>query len=155
MSEHCAFQDTDDMLCDQLVCGIKDSRVQQRLLSEADLTFKKVFQFAQASEVAEKNAQDLHKLTKAVHTIRTQQLPKKNSLCYSCSGKHSPHECRFNDAKCHSCGKKGHSARVCRSKPKLQQLSRSNSQRGRQRTQTMHHLGNMVDEDAGDTYSKS
>ena len=65
------------MLRDRLVCGIKDSRVQRRLLSETDLTFKKAFELAQASEVAEKNARDLHKPTGAVHAIRTQQPPKK------------------------------------------------------------------------------
>ena len=152
--EHCAFQDTlDDMLRDRLVCGIKDSRVQRRLLSETDLTFKKAFELAQASEVAEKNARDLHKLTGAVHAIRTQQPPKKNSPCYRCGGKHSPHECRFKDAECRSCGKKGHLARACRSKPKPQQPSGSNSQRGRRRTQTTHHLGDTVDENAEDTYS--
>ena len=61
------------------MCGIKDSRVQRRLLSETDLTFKKAFELAQASEVAEKNARDLHKPTGAVDAIRTQQPPKKNS----------------------------------------------------------------------------
>ena len=90
LSEHCAFQETlDDMLRDRLVCGIKDSRVQRRLLSETDLTFKKAFKLSQASEVSEKNARDLHKPTGAVHAIRTQQPPKKNSPCYRCSGKHS------------------------------------------------------------------
>ena len=62
LSEHCAFQDAlGDMLRDRLVCGIKDSQVQRRLLSETDLTFQKAFELAQASEVAEKNARDLHK----------------------------------------------------------------------------------------------
>ena len=77
------------MLRDRLVCGIKNSQVQRRLLSETDLTFKKAFGLAQASEVAEKNARDLHKPTGAVHIIRTQQPPKKNSPCYHCGGKHS------------------------------------------------------------------
>ena len=105
LSEHCAFQDKlDDMLRDRLVCGIKDSRVQRRL-SETDLTFKKAFELAQASEVAEKNAWDLHKPTGAVHAIHTQPPPKKNSPCYRCGGKHLPHECRFKEAECHSCGK--------------------------------------------------
>ena len=67
----------DDMLRDRLVCGIKDSQVQRRLLSETDITFMKAFELAQASEVAEKNARDLHKPTGAVHAIRTQQPPKK------------------------------------------------------------------------------
>ena len=147
LSEHCTFQDKlDDMLRNRLVCGIKDSQVQRRLLSETDRTFKKAFELAQASEVAEKNVRDLHKPTGAVHAIGTQPPPKKNSPYYCCNGKHLPHECRFKDTntECHSCGKKGHLARACRSKPKLQQPSGSNSQRGRRHTQTTHHLGDTV-----------
>ena len=53
----------------------------------------------------------------------------------------------------HSCGKKGHLARVCRSKPKPQHPSGSNSQRGRRRTQRTHHLGDTVEENAEGTYS--
>ena len=59
------------MLRDRLVCGIKDSRVQRRLLSETDLTFKKAFELAQASEVAEKNARDLHKPSMATESYIT------------------------------------------------------------------------------------
>lgn len=78
LSEHCTFQDKlDDMLRNCLVCGIKDSQVQRRLLSETDRTFKKAFELAQASEVAEKNVRDLHKPTGAVHAIGTQPPPKK------------------------------------------------------------------------------
>ena len=36
--------------------------------------------------------------------------------CYRCGGKHAPRDCRFKDAVCHSCKKRGHLARVCRSK---------------------------------------
>ena len=45
-------------------------------------------------------------------------------------------------------------ARACRSKPKPQHPSGSNSQRGRRRTERMHHLGDtVVEENAEDTYS--
>ena len=48
-----------DMLRDCLVCGVRDRRLQQRLLSEPDLTFKKAFDLCQASEQADKNAKEL------------------------------------------------------------------------------------------------
>ena len=38
------------------------------------------------------------------------------SPCYRCGGKHSAAKCKFKDAECFHCGKKGHIARVCRSK---------------------------------------
>ena len=56
LSEHCKFANTfDDMLRDRLVCGIRDARIQRRLLAEPDLTLKKAFDLAQASETADKN----------------------------------------------------------------------------------------------------
>ena len=48
------------MLRDRLVCGIRDAHTQRRLLAEPELTFKKAFDLAQASETAEKNAKQLH-----------------------------------------------------------------------------------------------
>ena len=47
------------MLRDRLVCGIRDHRLQQRLLAEADLTFQKALDISQAIEAAERNARDL------------------------------------------------------------------------------------------------
>ena len=62
LSEHCQFEATlDDMLRDRLVCGVRDVRIQRRLLAEADLSFKKSFELSQAAEVAEQSAKDLQK----------------------------------------------------------------------------------------------
>ena len=62
MSEHCAFGNTlDEMIRDRLVCGIRDARVQRRLLSEAELDLKKAFDLAQSSEIADKNAKDIQR----------------------------------------------------------------------------------------------
>ena len=43
LAEHCNFEDAalENMLRDRLVCGIADRAMQQRLLSEPNLTFKK------------------------------------------------------------------------------------------------------------------
>ena len=60
LSEHCGFGDAlQDMLRDRLVCGINDGRIQRRLLSESELTYKKTFDIAQAVESAERNAHNL------------------------------------------------------------------------------------------------
>ena len=58
------------MLRDRLVCGIRDVRVQRRLLAEAGLTFVKAFGLAQTSELAEKNVQELqHSEGTPVHPL--------------------------------------------------------------------------------------
>eukprot|EP00731_Ephydatia_muelleri_P025027 Em0017g110a len=44
------------MLRDRLVCGLRDDKVQRRLLADSQLTFAKAFEVAQASELAEQRA---------------------------------------------------------------------------------------------------
>ena len=56
LTEHCDFGNSlKDMLRDHLVCGIRDVRVQWRLLAKAGLTYAKVFGLAQTSELVERN----------------------------------------------------------------------------------------------------
>lgn len=59
LSEHCGFQDFENMLRDHLVCGMRDTRIQKKLLAETGLTFKKAFDTAQAVETAEQQAKEL------------------------------------------------------------------------------------------------
>ncbi|KAL5500663.1 hypothetical protein EMCRGX_G012257 [Ephydatia muelleri] len=52
LSEYCEFGNTlNDMLRDRLVCGIRDIKLQRRLLAERGLTFAKAFELAQAAEL--------------------------------------------------------------------------------------------------------
>ena len=134
LSEHCSFgEGLQDMLRDRLVCGCKDHRLQCKLLAETDLTFEKAFKIAKAAETAEKEARDLHDSPAAqpVHVIkgtrsnkhaqRAQTLPQGKSvlpICYRCGAKHKATECRFKEAECNFCKKKGHIAKVCHSRLK-------------------------------------
>ena len=62
----CEFGDSlNEMLRDRLVCGVNDSRIQRRLLSEADLDFLKA---ALAMEMADRDAEDLQGDKKATTT---------------------------------------------------------------------------------------
>ena len=141
--EHCKFADTlDDMLRDRLVCGIRDARTQRRLLAEPELTFKKAFDLAQASETAEKNAKQLHQhpSPQPVHALSRPRNPARQhntASCYRCGGKHATRDCHCQDVVCHNCHKKGHLARVCRSKPRPRRQTASSKNRPRQNT---HHV---------------
>ncbi|KAG8123569.1 hypothetical protein E2320_018876 [Naja naja] len=54
---HCGFRDQlDDMLLDQLVCGVRDLRLQRRLLAKADLNLKQGIEEAQAAELSSVSA---------------------------------------------------------------------------------------------------
>ncbi|CAG2214143.1 unnamed protein product [Mytilus edulis] len=109
LTEHCNYGDTlNAMLRDRLVVGIKSDRIQRRLLAEPNLTFEKALEIATAMETAEKNAQDIPSENNSGNS--------KQGDCYRCGGNHLAAECRFKDAKCHSCKKKGHIAKKCRNK---------------------------------------
>ena len=72
LSEHCDFKATlDDMLRDRIVCGVRNSSVQRRLLAESGLTFKKAFELVQSAESAEKNATEIQRsVTVAVNAVQ-------------------------------------------------------------------------------------
>ena len=81
-SKYCDFGESlNDMLRDRLVCGINDSRIQRRLLSELNLTFQKAFDLALAMEIADKDTQDMQKATRFqpsdVHVLQPKSFLKK------------------------------------------------------------------------------
>ena len=125
VSEHCGYGDSlNDMLRDRLVCGITNSQLQKRLLSEPDLTFKKALSLAQALESSEQGSQYLqqqqqkhapNQVNKLDHRRRppppAAAIPGKP--CYRCGGPHSSARCCFKEASCHLCKKTGHIAKMC------------------------------------------
>ena len=128
---------------DRLVCGLRSESTQKWLLAEADLMLAKALEIAQSMEAADRNTQRLKGSSEPqpVSEIRRENthgsgsLPRANRRdnlcgsgsrqCFRCgSDSHKSHECRYIDAVCHSCGKKGHLARVCRSSCSSQSQTR-------------------------------
>ena len=60
LSEYCEFGESlAAMLCDRLICGINNDRMQRCLLAESKLSFEKAYELAQAMETADHDAKDL------------------------------------------------------------------------------------------------
>ena len=127
IAKHCDYQDKlDDMLRDRLVSGVRNERIQRRLLAEPDLTFARAKEIAVGMETAEKNSHLLADPTKVASAATVNQLSNGNgpatksqeTKCSRCGGKHMASACKFKDATCYECNKKGHIARECRSKGK-------------------------------------
>ncbi|UYV62905.1 K02A2.6-like [Cordylochernes scorpioides] len=107
-----------DSLRDKFVCGLSDSRIQKKILSEGDVSLARVMEIALSMEAAEQNIKLFHagELEKSVDKLRTEmQRESKNGKrkCKHCGNLHRD-SCRFKDAVCFKCRKKGHIAPVCR-----------------------------------------
>ena len=62
LSNDCDYGESlNEMLRDRLVCGVKDNRIQRRLLAEPELTFTIAMTIAQAMEATEMNAKELRR----------------------------------------------------------------------------------------------
>ena len=148
LSEHCEFAATlNDMLCDRLVCGINDSRIQRRLLAEPDLDYKKAYELTLALEAADKSAQDLQAKPSSIHvaqgggnTTPNKDRSSKPVVCHRCGGPHKAPACTFQKSQCHKCGKVGHIAKVCRSKAKPQRFAAATPPQQQHRLQVDEHF---------------
>ncbi|KAG8128776.1 hypothetical protein E2320_015638 [Naja naja] len=56
---HCRFRDLENMLLDQLVCGVKDLCLQKCFLPKANLTLKMAIEEAQATELSTISAAEI------------------------------------------------------------------------------------------------
>lgn len=143
LAKFCNFGTSlDENLRDQLVYGIKNKTIKQRLFTESKLNFSRAYELALNMEAAERNTgliergnvQDLHHLQKpkppasgnsserpstsrSKRALSTQQT--RYIVC-KCCGKnnHIFENCYFKNCKCFKCGKVGHIKSVCRSKEK-------------------------------------
>ena len=134
ISKNCQFG---EQLCtalrDQLVCGLFQETVQQKLLAEADLTLEKAIRIAQAAEMAWMETQTLREggmtgpapkqATSTAFRIKKTSGSKysqpggSNRVCYRCNeSSHHAVKCRFKSHTCHYCKTKGHIMKACRKK---------------------------------------
>ena len=111
------------MLRDRIVCGIKDVRIQQRLLSEKSLTLKQTLTIAYSMESAATYSksiadhQTLNSTTDKINKILKVQPKTFEKKCYRCSGtKHTAQNCPFKEAECFYCHQKGHTIQVYQTK---------------------------------------
>ena len=104
-------------LRDQFVCGLRDEKCQQELLSVQDLTAAIALQKATAAEAVSKETQAMRETTTATGGEVNKLLQFSKTKCYRC-GKagHHPSDCKFKSAKCYWFQKVGHLASVCQSK---------------------------------------
>ncbi|XP_060545241.1 uncharacterized protein K02A2.6-like [Pantherophis guttatus] len=146
---NCEFENLDDSLLEQLVCGVHDLRLQRRLLAKTDITLQSAVDEARAFEMSDRSAAEMRRLPTALPATRCAAIhigdacpdnlsddedevnrlkaaggnkrpPNKrltSAPCLGCGEEHPRVFCRFKNAVCQRCGKRGHLAKVCRSVP--------------------------------------
>lgn len=129
----CNFGDLhDSMIRDQLVFGIQDSKLRERLLRETDLTLESAVKICHASELAVQHAKTFSGDTKnsaAVAMVSQKTYdkgrgkynqPRKSETfnCKRCGGCHAPKQCPAYGKMCHKCKGQNHFSKQCFSKGK-------------------------------------
>ena len=104
--------------CPTAVYTPDNPSIQRRLLGEGGLTFKKALELSLSMELANKGSSELQAAMKSDEQVQTVQK-SRGLQCYRCGGNHLAHVCRLKNLICSQCGKRGHVARVCRSKATL------------------------------------
>ena len=102
LAHTCDFgQFLEEALRDHLVCGLNNSSIQKKLLSENDLTLQRAIDIATAAEMAVLQPSDKLTVQHETEVLAVQQVCK-------CCGKlgHSQGVCRFRSRVCFRCGKK-------------------------------------------------
>ena len=120
LSKFCGFGESlDNMLCDWLVSGLAEQRVQQHLLAGGDVTFNRTRKIA-GCDVRDLQQVGAHRASvhKLIQQLGSSKQSKGGNNCHRCEGSHELSQCCFRDAECHACGKKGHIKRACRSRSK-------------------------------------
>ena len=139
LAEHCKFGALhDELIRDRIVVGLRDSKLSEKLQLDADLTLEKAITQARQSEAVKQQQSivrqaDMPATVEAVKGKKRQPNSQKSAInqryqrqpqqyqsksCTRC-GKYPSHQkqnCPAREAKCNKCAKKGHYAKMCRSK---------------------------------------
>ncbi|UYV63839.1 K02A2.6-like [Cordylochernes scorpioides] len=122
----------------------KRSIVVERILSEGDISLAKVIEIALSMEAAEKNTKLFH-LEQGEDCVDKLRMERKvesnfqNGKCKHC-GKQHKELCRFKEAICFKCNKKGHIASICWS-------SRRNLRQHQNQPGNIHQIGDQEEEE--------
>ena len=153
LSEKCDFGDyLEQALRDRLVCGLVSEKIQQRLLSEADLSLKKAFEIAQGMETAQK---ETHEMRVSASVSQGGEIGQVNVIsrrsCTRCGkGGHHPDKCFFKDQECRACRRKGHIARMCQTRSHSKQNTKQQGTPGKKSGEgdTSHQTAKHVEHDS-------
>ncbi|XP_037560595.1 uncharacterized protein K02A2.6-like [Dermacentor silvarum] len=142
----------DRMLRDRIVCGIRSSALQKQLLTKKDLSVEDAETMALSAEAADKDANKMAADASAVLKIKAQSTSTKEVPveCGRCGSiKHNSNACRWSNARCYHCGRRGHLAVKCRNEESARPRTREGARGFRGRVLTVKE--GETDEDIEDS----
>jgi len=122
-AKSCDFGNQEESLIrDRIVFSCSDSRLQERLLREGDLTLQKALNICRAAEATKEQVKLLQSSVAAGQSLNA-DVQQVNSInrqqpSFSCCGSYhppTPNSCHAYGQTCHACGGANHFARMCRS----------------------------------------
>ena len=125
-STYCKFEAfLDEALCNRLVCGLHNEAIQKKLITAAELDLAKAIDLSVGIQATDKNARFLKESDTTVNRVTPHPKP-----CYHYGQKsHNQKVRKFQNAECHNCGKRRHSAPVSRSLKKHIQIQHEQANR--------------------------
>ena len=138
MSEDCEFnQLRDSLIKDMIIIGIKDKKLQERLLRENDINLEKVLSNCRASEASKLQTESIHNRvdppSQSINQDVSQINHRKGSKeivkqCKFCAGSHPRGACPAYGKTCNTCQNKGHFSSCCtKSSPRSNQSNKNKS----------------------------
>ncbi|XP_055633621.1 uncharacterized protein LOC129773967 [Toxorhynchites rutilus septentrionalis] len=152
---HCEYGEfLDRMLIEQLLHGFDSRELCDEIIAKKPATFNDAFEIAHTIEATRNTAKEVRTVRQSLVPEGTNKLgyepPKTrrgnpndvssshlykgsgkptydSRVCSGCGGQHTRSQCKFRNATCFTCEKKGHIAKACRSS-KYQSQDRSTSQ---------------------------
>ncbi|KAL7725183.1 hypothetical protein ACLKA6_017339 [Drosophila palustris] len=131
-SENCSCDYVNEMIRDQIIVHTPFDKIRTAALQKLQPSIEDVLSIAETYEATTKTVSAIKESekkaldTNAVYTQKHQHKKRsgveerndKNSLksCSGCGKTHTRENCKFRNAICHKCAKKGHIAIVCMSK---------------------------------------
>ena len=134
-SQSCNFEHlADGLIRDQVVYGIRNKAIRERLLREQNLTLNRAVEICLAAENAAmqlhhletdlaRNSLDVHaiagknnKYSGKSKNLSHKYTPKHEKNCGRCGYKHEHGKCAAYGQKCKKCGRQNHFAKCCKTK---------------------------------------
>ena len=123
LGQHCAYSKSilGKMLRDAFIFGMNDVQFLRHIFQEKEVTLQSVIELVSTMELSAKDMSWMHSkpTEQSVHWLTdVKAKPRTEVTCFRCRGPYLATKCRFINAICRACSKKGHIVKVCHNKNK-------------------------------------